>query len=345
MELERTSNSPTISVIVPVYNSENGLSGMLDSLIHQTYHDYEVIIVDDGSTDRSVRICDDYASRYSFITVMHKANGGVSAARNYGLKIARGVYVTFADSDDYVSPYWLEVMVKDIDGCDQLICDFRQGSRDRFSITDIRKDNGGGHNVIVSRSEEDFRRNIIDIDKWCFGAVWRQLFRRSIIVDNRIEFPNSQMEDLIFSYTFFTFAESVAKSSYDGYYYIHNCGSLSRSHQAIVEYDWLQRMEELHDGFIRKHHLEDHKEYKAILAQRFSVIATSYILKGYYSDTRMAHSNRMIRWRQIKADRYFRSLKIGSIKDKRVKLMMLICRYGLYSVFDSLLLMASSVVS
>ena len=63
---------------------------MLDSLIHQTYHDYEVIIVDDGSTDRSARICDDYASRYSFITVMHKANEGVSAARNSGLKIARG---------------------------------------------------------------------------------------------------------------------------------------------------------------------------------------------------------------------------------------------------------------
>lgn len=144
MELERTSNSPTISVIVPVYNSENGLSGMLDSLIQQTYHDYEVIIVDDGSSDRSVRICDDYASRYSFITVMHKANGGVSAARNYGLKIARGVYVTFADSDDYVSPYWLEVMVNDINGCDQLICDFRQNSRDKFSLNDIEKDNRGG---------------------------------------------------------------------------------------------------------------------------------------------------------------------------------------------------------
>lgn len=149
--------------------------------------------------------------------------------------------------------------------------------------------------MIISRTEEDFRRNIIDIDKWCFGAVWRQLFRRSIIVENRIEFPNSQMEDLIFSYTFFTYAESVAKSSYNGYCYIHNCGSLSRSHQAIVEYDWLLRMEELHDGFIRKHHLEDHKEYKAALVQRFSVIANSYILKGYYSDTRMAHSNRMIR--------------------------------------------------
>lgn len=92
-----------ISIIVPVYKVENYLSKCLDSMICQTYKNIEIILVDDGSPDNSGKICDDYAKKDSRIKVIHKENGGLSDARNAGLKIATGKYIGFVDSDDYIS--------------------------------------------------------------------------------------------------------------------------------------------------------------------------------------------------------------------------------------------------
>ena len=93
---------PTISIIVPVYNSEKYLDACIDSILSQSFRDFELILVDDGSKDSSAQICDEYASQDTRVRVIHKANGGVSAARNDGLDIAKGEYITFIDSDDWV---------------------------------------------------------------------------------------------------------------------------------------------------------------------------------------------------------------------------------------------------
>ena len=103
---------PQISIIVPVYNSEKYLGACIDSILAQSYRDFELILVDDGSRDSSPRICDDYAQKDSRVKVIHKANGGVSAARNDGLDIAKGEYVTFIDSDDWVEGEYLETLSK-----------------------------------------------------------------------------------------------------------------------------------------------------------------------------------------------------------------------------------------
>ena len=95
---------PLISAIVPVYNSEKYLRNCLDSLIGQTYQNLEIILIDDGSKDRSGAICDEYAARDSRIVCVHQPNGGVSKARNKGLSIAHGDYYSFPDSDDYLEP-------------------------------------------------------------------------------------------------------------------------------------------------------------------------------------------------------------------------------------------------
>lgn len=97
-----------ISVIVPVYNMEKTLRRALDSLVNQTYRDYEVILVDDGSRDSSGAICDEYAEKYEQFRVCHKQrNEGLSSARNRGMELACGEWVTFCDSDDYAFPDWL----------------------------------------------------------------------------------------------------------------------------------------------------------------------------------------------------------------------------------------------
>lgn len=111
---------PSVSVIVPVYNVEKYLRRCVDSVLAQTLTDFELILVDDGSTDGSPAICDEYARGDTRVKVIHQKNAGVSAARNAGLDAARGEYVAFVDSDDYVDERYLEKLLAP--GCDLCIC-------------------------------------------------------------------------------------------------------------------------------------------------------------------------------------------------------------------------------
>lgn len=99
---------PVISIIVPVFNAEKWLHRCIDSILVQTFSDFELLLVDDGSTDNSSAICEEYAIRDSRVRVFHKTNGGVSSARNLGLEKAVGEWITFCDSDDFVMPSWLQ---------------------------------------------------------------------------------------------------------------------------------------------------------------------------------------------------------------------------------------------
>lgn len=94
---------PKISIIVPVYNTERYLSKCIDSILSQSFTDFELLLINDGSLDYSGAICDQYAANDSRVTVFHKENGGVSSARNLGLDNARGEWVTFVDSDDWIA--------------------------------------------------------------------------------------------------------------------------------------------------------------------------------------------------------------------------------------------------
>ena len=97
-----------ISIITPVFQSERYLEKLINSILNQTYHDWELLLIDDGSTDGSAEICDCYARKDKRIRVFHKANGGVASARNQAMDMATGEYLAFADSDDWVEPCWLE---------------------------------------------------------------------------------------------------------------------------------------------------------------------------------------------------------------------------------------------
>ena len=103
-----------ISIIVPVYNTEQYLRRCIDSVLAQTYQDFELLLIDDGSKDSSGAICDEYAAQDTRVRVFHKANGGVSSARNVGLDHARGEWITFVDSDDEVKPNWLDLFCMQI---------------------------------------------------------------------------------------------------------------------------------------------------------------------------------------------------------------------------------------
>ena len=103
-----------ISVIVPVYNVENYLTRCVDSILSQTYKNIEILLIDDGSTDASGDICNEYCREDSRVSVVHQRNGGLASARNAGIDISTGEYLTFIDSDDYVSSYYIENLVNAI---------------------------------------------------------------------------------------------------------------------------------------------------------------------------------------------------------------------------------------
>lgn len=105
---------PMISVIVPIYNVEKYLARCVDSIVNQTYKNLEIILVDDGSPDRCPQVCDDYAEKDSRIKVVHKKNGGLSDARNAGMAVATGEYISFIDSDDWIETSMFELLLNNI---------------------------------------------------------------------------------------------------------------------------------------------------------------------------------------------------------------------------------------
>ena len=104
--------SVALSVVIPVYNIEGYLGKCLDSILAQTFPDYEVIVVNDGSTDRTPQVCDEYAAKDARIRIIHKENEGVSVARNTGIEVASGEYFLFFDGDDFMEPYTMEELYK-----------------------------------------------------------------------------------------------------------------------------------------------------------------------------------------------------------------------------------------
>ncbi|MBT2642201.1 glycosyltransferase [Bacillus sp. ISL-41] len=121
---------PKISVIIPVYNVEKYLHRCVESVLNQTFQDFEIILINDGSTDHSGQICDELAQKDSRITVIHKNNARVSAARNDGLKLAKGEYVSFIDSDDWIEPEMYQVMIQKAEklNLDFIMCDYKKKS-------------------------------------------------------------------------------------------------------------------------------------------------------------------------------------------------------------------------
>lgn len=122
--MEKTDNNPLVSIIVPVYKAEKYIYQCIDSLLAQTYRNIEIILVDDGSPDRSGAICDEYAERDNRVCVIHKANGGVSAARCDGFMLAKGEWVTFVDSDDTIPCDAIDTLLKNASGADCVVGKF-----------------------------------------------------------------------------------------------------------------------------------------------------------------------------------------------------------------------------
>lgn len=136
MDISISKVELAISIIVPVYNVEKYLNRCLDSILNQTFTDFELILVDDGSTDNSGIICDEYKTKDNRIKVIHKENGGLSSARNAGLDIARGRYIGFVDSDDFISKDMYQILYNEAEKnkADMIMCEFKKVDKNYEAI-------------------------------------------------------------------------------------------------------------------------------------------------------------------------------------------------------------------
>ena len=221
-----------ISVIVPVFNVEAYLPQCLDALLGQTYRHAEFLLIDDGSTDCSAQICDDYARRDGRVRVLHQKNGGAAHARNAGMALADGACIAFVDSDDMPHPDYLEKLLQQMEdnGADISVCAYQKLF---VSRREVQKNLRTG---VLSAEEYlgDFIRD------WNCGLLWNKLFRRNVLRDVRFE-EGHVIDDEFFTYKAVLNAKKVVlcdETLYD--YRQRNSGVMSQGKRERILMDRME---------------------------------------------------------------------------------------------------------
>ena len=238
-----------ISIVVPIYNKEKYLKKCIESILTQTYKDIELILVDDGSKDDSLKICKEYEADER-VKIISKENGGVSTARNVGIEYAAGDKIVFIDADDYVDKDYINNLAKYDD--DLVVCGYLSDSNNNISKEE------GYNELLVSKTEID--KNILN-KKYTKLLVtpYLKLFRKRIINDNQIVF-NEKMsfgEDACFVFNYISNCESVRFIDYCGYYNVIIEGTLSRKYINNIE----EQIELLNNEINKINGPDDMKDY------------------------------------------------------------------------------------
>lgn len=213
--------SVVLSLIVPAYNVAPYLEECIDSIVANAYQNYEILLIDDGSTDETGAICDILAQKYKKIKVFHTENRGLCAARNLGLENANGKYIGFVDSDDLVAPDMLEALVSNMtDDIQMVACGFVRCKR-----TDTPIDDPSSQSICKTDIQETAHKVLLD----GYGSnVWNKIYRKSVLDDHSIRFRTNIMvaEDQYFLMDFLPYCERAVFLDRPLYYYVMNDGSI-----------------------------------------------------------------------------------------------------------------------
>ena len=196
-----------VSIIIPIYNTGDKLVRCLESVLNQTLDDFECLMVDDGSKDQSPQVIDEFAAKNSRFIAIHKPNGGVSSARNEGLKVAEGEWVVFLDSDDTIKPNHIEAMLSVVeDGIDIVFTGFEQIAEENKIIK------GHAYDRQTYKGKEGIAKFLDETEALNFMIPWDRMYRRSIIVKEGILFDTklSLSEDRLFCYQYLLHTRGIA---------------------------------------------------------------------------------------------------------------------------------------
>lgn len=216
---------PMVSIVVPIYNAENYLRRCVDSILNQEYTDFELLLVNDGSTDASGDICEEYGDRDPRVIVIQKENTGVSDSRNRALDRARGKYLQFLDSDDWITPDATRLFVRAAEeyGCDMVISDFYRVVGERLSTKGDIEEEG-----VLTR--EEFAAHMMENPAdFYYGVLWNKLYRRDIVEEHnlRMDTDINWCEDFMFNLEYIRYAKVFYALHAPIYYYVKRKGSLA----------------------------------------------------------------------------------------------------------------------
>lgn len=216
---------PEVSIIVPIYNAEKSVARCIDSILSQEYTDFELILCDDGSTDKSGQIIDEYREKDERIRVLHKENTGVSDTRNQGIAVAKGKYIQFLDADDWITVDATKLLVRTMKegGCDLVISDFYRVIGERISHKgDIDADG-------ILTQEEFAEYMMVNPADFYYGVLWNKLYKREIIEKYHLKMDESVSwcEDFLFNLEYLLHTKRIAALQVPIYYYMKTEGSLA----------------------------------------------------------------------------------------------------------------------
>ena len=208
-------SKPAISVIIPVYNAQDGIKRCIDSLLNQSFKNFEIILLNDGSKDNSLNILKEYELKYSFVRVIDKQNEGVAVTRNKGILLAEGEYIMFMDNDDFVDSDYLETFYQAIHekNLDLVIGGYKRVNQD--------------NQIIFS---QDIQQS--EWSKYIITAPWAKVYRTEFLKTNNLEFFDYGIgEDIIFNLAAYKATDKIGLLDYKGYNWYYNSQSISNTSQ------------------------------------------------------------------------------------------------------------------
>lgn len=229
-------NEPLISIIVPVYKVETYLERCVTSILNQTYSNFELILIDDGSPDNCPKICDQFAEKDTRIKVIHKANGGLSDARNAGLDLAKGEYIGFVDSDDFISQNMYEKLMTSIleTNADMAVCNFVYVD-DKGSFIEDK-------NISMPVKDEEldieaYTKRMTGEKGWYYVTAWNKLYNKALF--NEMRFPkDKQHEDEFLIHHLIYQCKCIVCIKEALYYYVQRSGSIMSQNNYIKMLDY-----------------------------------------------------------------------------------------------------------
>lgn len=278
-----------ISIIVPIYNVEKYLNKCIESIVNQTYENIEIILIDDGSNDNSGIICDEYAKKDNRIIVVHKENGGVSSARNKGLKIAKGEWISFVDADDWIEQIFCQTLLNKVtqEQADIALCGYN-----RITYNRIEKINANNQEVFLNSNEYLVKSlNPQTGFGFCHMKLIKKEVLKSISFNERIEVG----EDALFNIQLSTYIKKAVFLKQPLYNYrINNQSVVKRydenyankylkSMKIIEEYIWQEYNEE------NEENIEIKQNYYNFVAYHIMLIIVNYC---YHPDNKMCNAQR-----------------------------------------------------
>ena len=328
----------TFSVVVPIYNKEKYLVKCIESVVNQTYKDFEIILVDDGSTDKSAEICDMFAEKYDFIKATHKQNQGLVRARITGVDVSIGEYITFVDSDDYIEPERLEKAAKCLENFSyDIICTGYTSLKNGI----YKKVNNKIHADLKTKSkaEEIIYSKMMSVPPFFeFGihpSACMKFIKRDLIKESQKNLPKDITwgEDLALTYPCILKADSIKITDDCSYVYVNNNDSMTMTYdekmvdRILLLFEYIESFKEVLNWKCSQQ-LQD---YVAMITE--IVIRNEFSANKNYN---AKHNQQIEKYKKhFLVRRYIKKIIISKKYSKKLRIKAFMLRHSLYSLLYS----------